>query len=177
MSEPLPASEVMYYIVINGLDARTRYNRIGWAKNLMDFFFPRWPSIIYHDNERKTSASACGKLTTDDVYRLFSIVDDMKRAETARLGSRAWKRWRQSHFDYEQTITADLYVGSAWQFIPDYDHPDKVLPTRDAVRVRDGDITIKGIRAAFNAVNGDLGTVLDGKIKTMKPLKLKVGAP
>jgi hypothetical protein len=160
-------------MVINGLDSCVRYNRMGWAKNAVDFLLPRYPGDGSVGDSRSTSWSTCGKLTTDDVYRLFSLVDDMKRAEKTRLESRAWKQWQDSDYDYTQKITADLYVGSAHQFITDYDHPDKVLPTRDAVHVKDMDISIKSIRAAFNAVNGDLGTVLDGRVKAMKPLKLK----
>lgn len=174
------ADGIFYHVTVTGLEVCTGKEGVTMIGALSKVFPPPGgygPSI---GDSRKTSRSESGPLDLSGAEKLLELVRDMKRQERERMDILTRDNPRTKGFIYEETIVAEIFIGTGDKFEPDAKQPGKLLPL-GAFHLKDADISAASIRAAIagyataeahRAAHAAV-TVGEEGVTAMKPLKLK----
>lgn len=154
------------------------------CKRLLRRAFPRkGATVTTTGGSRQTRCSVSGGLDHSGIAALLSEVEELKDEELEDAEIYTRDNPRDPAFNYTLSITVDLWVGTADQFMPQDGDPARLRP-QGAQHLRNQAITAENLTAVLNdfdtadARRAKANTIARamapvGNPKLMKPLKVK----
>jgi hypothetical protein len=181
--------ELMYVVDVSTLESHAQ-KPLTKAKEkakraLRRTFPPKGLTCVEIGGSRQTSCSASGGLDYSGIPALLREIAEMKAEELADAQAYTRDNPHNPPFNYSMSMTVELWNGTADNFTPHPDKPERLRPS-GAQGLRNDTITAAGIAAVLDtydtaearaAKESAIARAVEPVrgVKAMKPLKLKAG--